>query len=97
MKGNALVIQSGGPTAVINQSLAGIMFAISDYPQIQKIYGAYHGLHGLLHENFLDLSVEKLNIWSEIANSPGAALGSARMKPKSSDLERIFKIFTAQK
>jgi 6-phosphofructokinase len=95
MKGNALIIQSGGPTAVINQSLAGIMVASSGYPQIQKIYGAYHGLHGLLHENFLDLSLENLNIWNEIANSPGAALGSARMKPKSSDLSRIFKVFTA--
>jgi 6-phosphofructokinase len=95
MKGNALVIQSGGPTAVINQSLAGIMATSRDYPQIQKVYGAYHGLHGLLHENFLDLSVENIRIWREIANSPGAALGSARMKPKSSDLERIFKIFTA--
>ncbi len=95
MKGNALVIQSGGPTAVINQSLAGIMATSRDYPQIQKVYGAHHGLHGLLHENFLDLSLENINIWNEIANSPGAALGSARMKPRASDLERIFKVFTA--
>lgn len=95
MKGNALIIQSGGPTAVINQSLAGIMATSRDYPQIQNVYGAYHGLHGLLHENFLNLSSEKTNIWNEIAVSPGAALGSARMKPKASDLERIFKVFSA--
>lgn len=95
MKGNALIIQSGGPTAVINQSLAGIMATSRDYPQIQNVYGAYHGLHGLLHENFLNLSLEKSNIWSEIAVSPGAALGSARMKPKASDLERIFKVFSS--
>ena len=94
-KGNALIIQSGGPTAVINQSLAGIMAASRDYTQIQNVYGAYHGLHGLLHENFLNLSLEKMSIWNEIAISPGAALGSARMKPKASDLERIFKVFTS--
>ena len=95
LKGNALIIQSGGPTAVINQSLAGIMAASRDYPKIQNVYGAYHGLHGLLYENFLNLSSENTNIWSEIAVSPGAALGSARMKPKSSDLERIFKVLTS--
>ncbi|MES2615454.1 MAG: 6-phosphofructokinase [Bdellovibrionota bacterium] len=95
MKGNALIIQSGGPTAVINQSLAGIMLTSRNYTQIQNVYGAYHGLHGLLQENFLNLSKEPSSIWNEIAVSPGAALGSARIKPKSSDLERIFKIFTA--
>ena len=94
MKGNALIIQSGGPTAVINQSLSGIMATSFEYAQIENVYGSHHGLHGLLHENFLNLSSEPKNIWNEIAISPGAALGSARMKPKSSDLERIFKVFT---
>jgi 6-phosphofructokinase 1 len=61
------------------------------------VYGSYHGLHGLLYENFLNLSLEKSHIWKEIAVSPGAALGSARMKPKASDLKRIFEVFTAHK
>lgn len=95
LQGNALVIQSGGPTAVINQSLAGIMKAAQEFPQILRVYGSSHGLHGLLHENFLDLSTEETKIWKEIAGSPGAALGSARMKPKPSDIERIFQIFSA--
>lgn len=95
IQGHALIIQSGGPTAVINQSLAGIMQAAQSYPEIERVFGAYHGLHGLLHENLLDLSSEDDNIWLEIANSPGAALGSARMKPRSSDLERIFEILRA--
>lgn len=95
LQGNAIVIQSGGPTAVINQSLAGIMKAAKEYPQITNVYGAYHGLHGLLHENFLDLYSEDPVIWKEIAESPGAALGSARMKPRPSDIERIFQIFSA--
>ena len=96
LKGNALVIQSGGPTAVINQSLAGIMSAASDYPDhIKTVLGAVHGLHGLLYENFLDLSVQPAHVWQDIAISPGAALGSARLKPKTTDLDRIFEIFAA--
>jgi 6-phosphofructokinase 1 len=95
IQGNALIIQSGGPTAVINQSLAGIMQAAQSYPEISRALGAYHGLHGLLYENLLDLSAEDENSWLEVANSPGAALGSARIKPKPSDLERIFAVLTA--
>ncbi|WP_161597515.1 diphosphate--fructose-6-phosphate 1-phosphotransferase [Fluviispira multicolorata] len=96
LKGNALIIQSGGPTAVINQSLTGIMTASRDYPdEIHKVYGAYHGLHGVLYENFLDLSAEENRIWQNIAVSPGAALGSARIKPRHSDLDRIFEVFSA--
>jgi ATP-dependent phosphofructokinase / diphosphate-dependent phosphofructokinase len=95
IQGNALIIQSGGPTAVINQSLAGVMQAAKSYPEITRVLGANHGLHGLLHENLLDLSAEDENIWLEIANSPGAALGSARMKPKASDFTRIFEVLTA--
>lgn len=97
IKGNAVIIQSGGPTAVINQTLAGIMDESRNYHQIENIYGASHGLHGLLYENFLNLSNERQNIWSEIAVSPGAALGSARLKPKTSDLNRIFDILSAHK
>lgn len=93
--GNALIIQSGGPTAVINQSLAGIMTAARDYPNIKQVLGSFHGLHGLLYENLLNLSSEPAHIWQDIAVSPGAALGSARIKPKASDLDRIFQVLTA--
>jgi ATP-dependent phosphofructokinase / diphosphate-dependent phosphofructokinase len=98
LRGNALVLQSGGPTAVINQSLAGIMSAASDYTDvISAVYGAFHGLHGLLYENFLNLSKESRHVWQDIALSPGAALGSARLKPKRSDLDRVFQVFSAHK
>lgn len=96
LRGNALILQSGGPTAVINQSLAGVMSAAGDYTDvIAKVYGAVHGLHGLLHENFIDLTQESPLGWQDIANTPGAALGSARLKPKRSDLDRVFKVFSA--
>jgi len=71
------------------------MQAVLNYPEILGVYGAYHGLHGLLHEQLLDLSSENENIWLEVANSPGAALGSARIKPKTTDLERIFAVLHA--
>ena len=95
LQGNALIIQSGGPTAVINQSLAGIIHASRDYADIKQVLGAFHGLHGVLYENLLNLSHEDKNIWPEVAASPGAALGSARLKPKDSDLDRIFDVLTA--
>lgn len=95
LQGNALVVQSGGPTAVINQSLSGIMHASRTYPEINQVFGAYHGLHGLLYENLMNLSIENENSWLDIAASPGAALGSARMKPKHSDLNRIFEVLQA--
>lgn len=95
LTGNALIIQSGGPTPVINQSLAGIIHASKSYTEIRNIYGAYHGLHGLLHENLIDLSAEPEERWLAVAISPGAALGTARLKPKPTDLNRIFEILTA--
>jgi 6-phosphofructokinase len=94
--GNALIIQSGGPTAVINQSLAGILSAAADYPgRIKQVLGSVHGLHGLLYENFTHLSKLPRSIWQELASSPGAALGSARLKPKPSDLDRVFEVLEA--
>lgn len=95
LKGNAVIIQSGGPTAVINQTLAGIMDVSRNFNEIEYIYGASHGLHGLLYENFFNLTAEDSSIWNEIAVSPGAALGSARLKPKVSDLSRIFEVLSA--
>jgi 6-phosphofructokinase len=96
LPGHALVIQSGGPTAVINQSLAGIMKAAREYPSlIEKVFGASHGLHGVLYENLLDLSAKPPDHWNSIALSPGAALGSARIKPRTTDLNRIFEVFFA--
>ena len=91
----ALVIQSGGPTAVINHSLAGVIDALGSYSQVSHILGAKHGLHGLLHEQLYDLSLLPSHVWRDIAVSPGAALGSARIKPHAHDLDRIFAVFQA--
>lgn len=93
-RANALVLQSGGPTAVINQTLAGILTAVRRHStQIKTVFGAFHGLHGLLYENLLDLGSLPEHILAGLAHTPGAALGSARMKPKHEDLDRLFEVF----
>ncbi|MBM3382989.1 MAG: 6-phosphofructokinase [Betaproteobacteria bacterium] len=93
-RANALVLQSGGPTAVINQTLAGILATARFHSKkIHTVYGAFHGLHGLLYENLLDLSDLPERVLSGLAHTPGAALGSARLKPKREDLDRLFQVF----
>jgi 6-phosphofructokinase 1 len=93
-RANALILQSGGPTAVINQTLAGILTAAKTHSrQIKTVFGAFHGLHGLLYENLLDLSALPERVLYGLAQTPGAALGSARMKPKVEDLDRLFHVF----
>lgn len=93
-RANALVLQSGGPTAVINQTLAGILTGAKQHSKtIKTVFGAFHGLHGLLYENLLDLGSLPELILHGLAHTPGAALGSARMKPKREDLDRLFDVF----
>ena len=53
---NCIVAQSGGPTAAINASLAGVVAAARDFGIYDKIYGAIHGIQGVLKKHFLDLS-----------------------------------------
>ena len=55
MRGNVLVGQSGGPTAVINSSLAGVIQAAKKYGA-GKIYGMHYGIEGFLKEDLIDLS-----------------------------------------
>ena len=56
LKGNLVVAQSGGPTAVINSSLAGVIQEAMKHNEITGIYGSLHGIEGILYENIIDLS-----------------------------------------
>ena len=85
-KGNLLVIQSGGPTHVINQSLAGVVAEASRSEAFGNIYGADHGMHGLMEGRFIDLARVPKNRWPSIARTPGASLGTSRRKMKPEDL-----------
>jgi 6-phosphofructokinase 1 len=93
--GKALVAQGGGPTAVINQSLVGVVLEARKFPQITKVYGARHGVRGVLNEDFLDLSESTERNLEEVANTPGSALGSTRDKPDVEYCQKILKILAA--
>ena len=77
---NVLVMQSGGPTAVLNCSLAGIVDEASEQRALGTLYGASHGLAGLLKGELIGLERTSGATWRRIARTPGAALGSTRRK-----------------
>ena len=90
-KANVLVVQSGGCTAVINRSLAGVVQEAFEEPAFGEVYGALHGLDGILDEAFMDLRRRTgRRFWTNIANTPGAALGSGRRRLRSVDMPRVL-------
>ena len=76
---NILIGQGGGPTNVINQSLVGIIKQEQSFKS--KIFGAINGVNGIINERFHSLSKLSSNDLNQIANTPGASLGSTRDKP----------------
>lgn len=97
LRGNLLVAQSGGPTPVINASLAGVISAALQFEdEIEEIYGAVNGVEGILCENFVDLAAESQQTVRLLNTTPGAALGSCRYKlRKAEDFARILEVFKA--
>ena len=94
--GNVLVAQSGGPTAVINASLAGVINESLNYDCIEEIYGSLNGVEGILNEEFIDLAEESQQTVRGLRYTPGAALGTCRYKLKSdADYARILEVFKA--
>ncbi len=95
LQGNLLVGQSGGPTAVINASLAGVVEESKKHPEIAALYGAIHGVEGLLEEEMVDLRAEDDEAISLLSSTPSAALGSCRRKLTDADYERLLGILKA--
>ncbi len=93
MKGNALIGQSGGPTAVINASLAGLIEGARRSDRIGKILGMNFGIEGFLEERIYDLSSQSGEILDKLRMTPGSALGSCRYKVGDEDLPRILELF----
>jgi 6-phosphofructokinase 1 len=89
-RSNVLVAQGGGPTAVINQSLAGVVLAARQHPELGRVYGARHGVRGIVAEDFIDLSFESSANLERVAATPSSALGSTRDKPDAAYCARIF-------
>jgi 6-phosphofructokinase 1 len=90
LNGNAIIGQSGGPTAVINQSLVGAIAALRGLKGVKKILGMRHGVNGLVKNDVLDLGKLRPAQLERIAKSPAAALGSSRDKPDPEYCARIL-------
>ena len=94
-KMNMVIAQSGGPSMVINGSLvAAIVFAKTDgKATIGKIYGARHGIQGILARDYLDLRKVPFPKLRGLLTTPSSALGSCRLKPTADDCRKIFEEF----
>ena len=93
--GKILVAQGGGPTAVINQSLVGVVLEARRFPQITRVYGALHGVRGIVDEQFIDLTQETVANLELVAATPSSALGSTRDKPDIAYCQKIFEVLRA--
>jgi len=96
LEGNCLVAQSGGPTSVINASLAGVIAEALNHGCIEEIYGGLNGVLGILSEQLIDLASETQQTVRALRHTPGAALGTCRFKLKrQQDFDRILQVFEA--
>jgi 6-phosphofructokinase 1 len=93
--GKILVAQGGGPTAVINQSLVGVVLEARRFRNVTRIYGALHGVRGIVNEDFVDLTQETSHNLELVGATPSSALGSTRDKPDLKYCEEIFKVLKA--
>ena len=89
---NALVAHGGGPTAVINASLAGLVGECRRGP-FSTLFGARFGVAGLLNEDWLDLLACDPEQIAKIAGAPGSALGSSRRRLSDDDYDRMLALF----
>jgi len=92
-KANAVVGQSGGPTAVINASLVGVIEEAGKHGEIENLYGAVHAVAGIVKEDFIDLKKLSADTLKDVADSPCSALGSSRDKPDDEYCAKIFEVF----
>jgi len=92
LTGNAIVGQSGGPTAVINASLAGVVEAARKIPQIKNVYGMKYGIEGFMKEDIIDLGNQSEEIIEGLKYTPSSALGSTRHKVQEEDFPVILKV-----
>lgn len=96
--GAALLGQSGGPTSVINASAAGVFLEALKQENITEVYGAVHGIKGILHEDFYDMKQEDPAELMLLKNTPSSAIGSVRYKMKNikvddSEYQRLLEVF----
>ena len=85
LKGACIIGQSGGPTSVINASAYGVIRTALDSDCITNVYGAEHGIKGVLEDRLFDMSQEDPKELELLKYTPSSALGSCRYKMKDPD------------
>ena len=95
LQGKVLVAQGGGPTAVINQSIVGVVLEARKFRNVSLVYGALHGVRGIVDEEFNDLTQETSHNLEMVGETPSSALGSTRDKPDLKYCQEIFKVLQA--
>lgn len=93
MKDNLLIVHGGGPTAVLNASLFGVVQEAKKSEKIDKIYASIGGSEGIMKENFKDLSIVPDDELSLLLHTPGTAIGSSRYALTQEDYNRMPEIF----
>lgn len=95
LRGNLLVAQSGGPTAVINASLLGIVEQARQQGEIERILGARFGLVGIVEDDLIDLGAEDPDRLRSVGRSPAAAMGSCRLRFNPSIADSVLDVLQA--
>ena len=90
--GNAIIGQSGGPTSVINASLAGVVQTALRCDTITHIYGMRYGIQGFMERNIIDMGKEDASTIEGLRRTPSSALGSCRKKLTDEDLPAILQL-----
>ena len=91
-KGNVLIGQSGGPTSVINSSLAGVIEGALSANLANEIYGMHYGIEGFMQEWLYDLGNQPRKVIEGLRHTPSSALGSSRHKVQDKDLPHILEV-----
>jgi 6-phosphofructokinase 1 len=89
-KGNAVVGQSGGPTSVINSSLAGIVQGCAEVSDISRVLGMRWGIEGFMADQLVDLSAQSAETIEGLRSTPSSVLGSSRHKLQDADFPKIL-------
>ena len=95
LRGNMVIGQSGGPTAVINSSVCGAVQEAFRHDAMRGIYGMLHGIRGFLQEDLVDLRREDAAVIEGLRRTPSGALGSCRYKLTDQDYERVLQVCRA--
>lgn len=93
---NALIAQCGGPTAVLNSTLAAIAAALRADPRVTSIFGSRYGMQGLVRGDWADLTGLMGEHLAQLGEQPGAALGSSRYRPTDGEMPAIIEVLRAR-